>query len=499
MLKMDAASRRRRVDEVIELLQLEKCRKTFIGDDANPYMKGISGGEKRRLAIAVEILDPSICFLIADEPTSGLDAASAQAVANLLRSLADEGMTVMVTLHQPRNSIMARFDALMIMAEGRAIYNGPCNAYTDYLKNTLHCVIPQHENPYDILLDALNPAISESDDSTNIGVLPAHYEGSRAEFLADLLFKSSLKGSNDVSLVREPLESLDSVGDETTSNTVNLLRWVQVTYTLLLRIGTIKLRDPMCLATQISSAVLMGLIFGMLYESSYKKSSVEFAILDTQMCITMTIMMCVWLPYDVTLTFPKERKIFLRERKAGLYQTSAFFIARIIADAPAHIVSAIILAVIVWAMAGLKIACGSFMLISIMGILVGAAIMQLIGAFSRTFEEANIYMMVILMMSMMLGTGFVRETPSWLGWARDISVMGICSDLAMYLEFKNVDEKYGTPEEVFADYGVRITNDSQMWDGVVILFIILILCRILCYLCVKFFYTGRSWKEDIYD
>ena len=71
---MDAISRQRRVDEVIRLLQLEKCRGTYIGDDANPYMKGISGGEKRRLAIAIEILDPSICFLIADEPTSGLDA-----------------------------------------------------------------------------------------------------------------------------------------------------------------------------------------------------------------------------------------------------------------------------------------------------------------------------------------------------------------------------------------------------------------------------------------
>merc|ERR1711871_671812 len=190
------------------------------------------------------------------------------------------------------------------------------------------------------------------------------------------------------------------------------------------------------------------------------------------MCITMTIMMCVWLPYDVTLTFPKERKIFLRERKAGLYPTSAFFVARISADAPAHIISAIIMAAIVWGMAGLRIAFVPFMLISILGILVGASIMQLIGAFSRTFEEANIYMMVILMMSMMLGTGFVRETPTWLEWARDISVMGICGDLCMYLEFKNVDAKYSTPSEIFSEYGVLVTNDSQMWDGVLILFYI---------------------------
>merc|ERR1711991_424968 len=145
-----------------------------------------------------------------------------------------------------------------------------------------------------------------------------------------------------------------------------------------------------------------------------------------------------------TLTFPKERRIFLRERKAGLYPTSAFYIARITADAPAHIVSAILMAVIIWGMAKLRIDLGAFIAIMILGILVGASIMQTIGSISRTFEEANIYMMVVLMMSMMLGTGFVREVPSFLDWARDISVMGIVADMAMYLEFKDVKPKYGT-------------------------------------------------------
>ena len=56
---------------------------------------------------------------------------------------------------------------------------------------------------------------------------------------------------------------------------------------------------------------------------------VSFAILDAQMCIVMSVLMAVWLPYDVTLTFPLERRIFLRERKAGLYTTSSFYCARI--------------------------------------------------------------------------------------------------------------------------------------------------------------------------
>ena len=208
------------------------------------------------------------CYRYFSHSYSQLLPASAQAVANLLRSLADEGMTVMVTLHQPRNSIMARFDTMMIMAGGRAIYNGPRDAYATYLKNNLQCHIPEHESPYDLLLDALNPAISDQEGSVNIGVLPKGYEGSVSDFLADLSFKATI--TNPSSPVREPLESITTSESNTDSNFVSFLRWIYVTYTLLLRIGTIKLRDPICLATQISSAVLMGLIYGMLYENSYK-------------------------------------------------------------------------------------------------------------------------------------------------------------------------------------------------------------------------------------
>lgn len=67
---MSASQRKQRVEEVIASLQLQSCRSTYIGDDANAYLKGISGGEKRRLAIAIEILDPSKSILLADEPTS---------------------------------------------------------------------------------------------------------------------------------------------------------------------------------------------------------------------------------------------------------------------------------------------------------------------------------------------------------------------------------------------------------------------------------------------
>ena len=152
-------------------------------------------------------------------------------------------------------------------------------------------------------------------------------------------------------------------------------------------------------------------------------------------------------------------------------------------------------------MAGLRCDMGAYVLVCILSILVGAALLQTIGAMSRTFEEANIYMMVILMLSMLLGTGFVREVPSWLGWARDISMMGIAADVSMYLEFKDINNWRNTltADGIFTEYGVQITNDQQFLEGLTILFVILGGLRVLCFLFVKFLFTGRSFMENLRD
>jgi hypothetical protein len=393
---------------------------------------------------------------------------------------------------------MSKFDTMMVMAKGRAVYYGKVDEYSRYLTETLRLEIPMHDSCFDLLLDVMNPALAEVNSTTfdRIKALSPSGDADICEILADILYEKMGWMKNNDEPVSDASLVLTFGGS---GNNITALRWLQVTWILFHRTAVIKLRDPICLMTQISSAILMGLIYGALYIKVYDKSSVSFAILDAQMCIVMSVLMAVWLPYDVTLTFPKERRVFLRERKAGLYTTSAFFVARITADMPAHILSAVLMGIIVWLMAELNIELGAFILIMSYGILIGASIMQLIGAVARTFEEANIYMMVVLMMSMMLGTGFVRETPYYLKWARSISVMGITSDLAMYREFKDVSPKYGNAQSIYAEYGILITNEEDQWNGVLILFYIWLITRFLCYLGVKFCFTGRTFAEDWRD
>src|SRR5690606_20447454 len=96
--------------------------------------RGISGGEKRRVGIACELVtSPSILFL--DEPTSGLDAFNAFNVIECLVTLAKNyRRTVVFTIHQPRSNIVALFDRLILLAKGKTVYSGPfalCQPYFD--------------------------------------------------------------------------------------------------------------------------------------------------------------------------------------------------------------------------------------------------------------------------------------------------------------------------------------------------------------------------------
>lgn len=110
-----------RVDEVISELSLSKCADTIIGTPGR--VKGLSGGERKRLAFASEALtDPNL--LLCDEPTSGLDSFMAHSVLQVLKGLANKGKTIIITIHQPSSEIFGLFDKILLMAEGRVAFLG---------------------------------------------------------------------------------------------------------------------------------------------------------------------------------------------------------------------------------------------------------------------------------------------------------------------------------------------------------------------------------------
>lgn len=157
--------RMERVKEVISELSLSKCQNTQIGITGR--IKGISGGERKRLAFASEVLtNPKILFC--DEPTSGLDSAMALTVVQVLKNLASKGKTVVCTIHQPSSELYSMFDKLLLMAEGRTAFLGSPEQADLFFKE-LQAPCPSNYNPADYFIQLL-AIVPEKEESSRQAV-----------------------------------------------------------------------------------------------------------------------------------------------------------------------------------------------------------------------------------------------------------------------------------------------------------------------------------------
>lgn len=163
---MTYAAKQQRAFEVEKELGIYHIRDSLIGSEEGKG-RGISGGEKRRVGIACELVtSPSILFL--DEPTSGLDAYNAYNVIECLVTLArNYKRTIIFTIHQPRSNIVALFDRLILLAQGKTVYSGPfadCQHYFD----SIGYECPPGFNIADYLVDLTMHAgsVPAADDGT---------------------------------------------------------------------------------------------------------------------------------------------------------------------------------------------------------------------------------------------------------------------------------------------------------------------------------------------
>ncbi|CCO31313.1 hypothetical protein BN14_05352 [Rhizoctonia solani AG-1 IB] len=147
---MSRKSKIARAEEVIKMLGLDLCADNLVGGE---LLKGISGGEKRRLSLAVQMInDPAI--LIVDEPTSGLDALTANNVMTALNDIARSGRTIILSIHQPRSDIYVdKLDNIVLLVKGGQVaYAGPRTEVAPTLASAGYPIPPLY-NPADWLLD----------------------------------------------------------------------------------------------------------------------------------------------------------------------------------------------------------------------------------------------------------------------------------------------------------------------------------------------------------
>ncbi|KAF1861455.1 hypothetical protein Lal_00025782, partial [Lupinus albus] len=151
---MSKSEKKDRADFTIREMGLQDAVDTRIGGCGS---KGISGGQKRRVSICIEILTrPKLLFL--DEPTSGLDSAASYYVMSRISSLNQKDgiqRTIIASIHQPSNEVFQLFHNLCLLSSGKTVYFGPVSAANKFFSsNGFPC--PSLQNPSDHFVKTVN-------------------------------------------------------------------------------------------------------------------------------------------------------------------------------------------------------------------------------------------------------------------------------------------------------------------------------------------------------
>ncbi|NWV58977.1 ABCG2 protein, partial [Malurus elegans] len=418
-----------RVNQIIKELGLSKVADSKVGTQ---FSRGVSGGERKRTNIGMELItDPAILFL--DEPTTGLDASTANAVLLLLKRMAKQGKTIIFSIHQPRYSIFRLFDSLTLLAAGRVLYHGPAQHAIEYFQAIGYQCEP-YNNPADFFLDVINGdstavAMNKAGESNSAESTEEHseYDKTLAEQLAEKYSNSAYYQET-----KAQLESISS-GDKKKSRGV----FQQITYanSFLHQLKWVSRRtfknligNPQASIAQVCVTAFLGLIvgaifFGLKEDSSGLQNRVgAMFFLTTNQCFSSI---------SAIELFVVEKKIFIHEYISGYYRTSAYFIAKLMADLiPIRTLPSIIFTCIVYFMLGkygLKPTVEAFftMMFTLMMVSYTATSMALAIAAGQSVVAVANLLMTIAFVFMIIFSGLLvnlTSVMSWLSWLKYLSI-----------------------------------------------------------------------------
>ncbi|KAK4306529.1 hypothetical protein Pmani_021646 [Petrolisthes manimaculis] len=249
--------RMKRVEEVMQELSLTKCANTLIGIPGR--IKGISGGETKRLAFACELLtDPPLMFL--DEPTSGLDSFMAQSVVQAMKTLANKGMSIISTIHQPSSEVFSLFDRVLLMGEGEVAYLGSTQGALTFFSG-LGQTCPKTYNPADFFISTL--------------AIEPEREKECREFVhkACDTFATSSEGHTVQTLLLDNMKAGGANGTSTGAYSKHNKKekspykatWTQQFMAVMKRSFLANIRSPTVLKTKVFQTIVIGLLAGLIY------------------------------------------------------------------------------------------------------------------------------------------------------------------------------------------------------------------------------------------
>uniref|UniRef100_A0A673Z8W4 Broad substrate specificity ATP-binding cassette transporter ABCG2 n=1 Tax=Salmo trutta TaxID=8032 RepID=A0A673Z8W4_SALTR len=413
-----------RVNDLITELGLTKVADAKVGTE---MIRGISGGERKRTNIGMElIIDPSVLFL--DEPTTGLDASTANSVLLLLKRMANQGRTIIMSIHQPRYSIYRLFDSLTLLVSGKQVYHGPAQNALDYFAD-IGYACEAHNNPADFFLDVING------DSTATAMNKIQGEDIDFEELSgsrQTIEEHLVEEYRNCSYFRDTQVELERItqGKQYTTKpmsrtiTYNSSFFTQLHWVLGRTFRNLAL-NPQTSVAQLGVTIFLALIVGAIFfgvkddQSGIQNRIGALFFITTNQCFSTL---------SAAELFITERKLFVHEYISGYYRVSVYFLSKILSDIiTLRTIPAIIFSCVAYFMIGFKTTPAAFFIFMFTVTLVAytaTAMTMAISADQSVVAMANIFM-TISFVFMMIFSGLLVNLPSimnWLAWLKYLSI-----------------------------------------------------------------------------
>lgn len=443
-----------KVKNLLAELRLENCADTYVG---TPIMKGLSGGEKKRTSVALELITgPKMIFL--DEPLSGLDSYAAMTIIQVLKELAAKGCAVLCTIHQPSSEIFQLFDRVACLAEGRTCYFDSVNRLPKYMEQLGHPVTT-YTNPADHILFFVQSQTKEN-----------------------LALFNEAWATEEQKVILPQIEEARASASALPPSTIHRKSCLSQLGFLVQRELREVFRNKIGLVMRFGVNAFMGLLFAFIFKGVGAKDNEtggihgHFGAICNLMIGTMFSS-----AQPLLLQFPLERPVFLREYGANMYGTIPYFLAKTIIEIPLTFLTALETWLIsYWVM---ELQGNFFYLVVISTVLaVSAASTALwIGCSVANAQQAQEFAPLLFVPQILFTGIFIQISliPEWLRWLQYLCSLKYAINLACIVEFGS------------SPIGVEIILDGQQiekdrtWLYVGILAAILVGFRLLAMISLR--------------
>ena len=453
------------IEALMKMFGIGHTRHTLVG---NEFVRGISGGERKRVSIAETLATKStvVCW---DNSTRGLDASTALDYANSLRIMTDvSNRTTFVTLYQAGEGIYELMDKVLVIDQGRMIYQGPAKEAKQYFTN-MGLVCPERETTADFLTSVTDPKqrIVRKGFESSVPRSTTDFEAAfrcsdhYRKLLADVDDYEKHLGNTGFGDAKEFEQSVQEQKSRRVSNessyTISFARQVSA---CTRREFWLVFGDKPTLYTKFFIIVSNALIVGSLF---FRQSTTTTGAFSRGGTLFFSLLFLGWLQLTELMRAVSGRAVIQRHRQYAFYRPSAVSIARVIADFPLLLVQVIIFCTILYFMSDLDADASKFFiyLLFVYAATINiTALYRMFASLSPTIDDAVRFSGTGLNL-LIIYTGYAIPKPQllhqkiWFGWLYYINPVSYAFEGVLTNEFHHRIMPCGSPQLIPQGSGVQ--------------------------------------------